>query len=126
MKTLAWVMAGSALGGGLRYWLSSLLRTGSAFPLGTWTVNVLGSFFIAVLLANEQLRQDPTLSARAFLVTGVLGGFTTYSEFNHETLTLFSEARLKVAGMYLSATLAGCLFAGLLGLLLGRAVFRSG
>ena len=88
-----WICAGGAVGTGVRYLLSgwTLLLLGTAFPWGTLAVNVLGSFLVSALmhvaLATKMI--PPTL--RLALTSGVLGGFTTYSTFNYETLEYLRE-----------------------------------
>jgi CrcB protein len=97
---------------------------GSAFPYGTLTVNVLGSFLIAVvsqLGANSDFL-SPT--ARIALASGLVGGFTTYSAFNLETLDLISTGSWKLASLNVTLTLASCLAAGLLGAAVTRAMLR--
>lgn len=123
MERLAWVCLGSALGGGLRYLTGQAASTllGVGFPYGTLFVNVAGSFCIGLVmhvgLASDAL--SPT--ARLFLTTGVMGGLTTYSTFNYETLGLLREGAVLVAVLNLVLTVVLCLGAGLLGLAAGRA-----
>jgi CrcB protein len=123
MERLAWVCLGSALGGGARYLISQLaLRLlGASFPFGTLCVNALGSFLIGFLMhiGLETTLISPT--ARLFLTTGVLGGLTTYSTFNYETLQLATEGDWHLAAGNLAATVVVCLAAGVLGLAAGRA-----
>jgi CrcB protein len=109
------VCLGGAIGSGARY-LVALATVGVAFPIGTLLVNVAGSFAIALvmeLLAPSDLRY--------FLATGVLGGFTTYSAFNQETLTMMRTGAGGSAALNVIATVAGCLAAGFLGVLAARA-----
>ena len=124
MDRLLWVCLGSALGGGARYLLSlSALRLlGSSFPYGTLVVNVLGSFLIGLVMhvALETTLVAPT--ARIFLTTGVLGGLTTYSTFNYETLGLAAEGDWHLAAANIAATVVACLAAGARGLASGRAL----
>jgi CrcB protein len=127
MDRLAWVCLGSALGGGARYLLSlaALRLLGPAFPYGTLAVNVLGSFLIGLVVhvGLETTLLSPT--ARIFLTTGCLGGLTTYSTFNYETLQLASEGDWQLAALNIAVTVAGCLAAGVLGLAAGRALVGS-
>ena len=122
MARFFWICLGGAVGTGARYLLSSwLLRmAGPGFPWGTLAVNVLGSFLLGLVM-QIPLGSDlfpPTL--RLALATGVLGGFTTYSTFNYETLRLFQQDAWATGALYLGATMAACLLAGLLGLASGR------
>ena len=127
MDRLAWVCLGSALGGGARYLLSlaALRLLGTSFPYGTLTVNVLGSFLIGLIMhvGLETALISPT--ARIFLTTGVLGGLTTYSTFNYETLQLATEGDWHLASGNIVATVLACLAAGTLGLAAGRALVGS-
>ncbi|HSK80725.1 MAG TPA: fluoride efflux transporter CrcB [Thermoanaerobaculia bacterium] len=127
MARFLWICLGGAIGTGARYLLSGwLLRiTGAAFPWGTLAVNVLGSFLLGLLM-QVSLTTDllpPTL--RLALATGVLGGFTTYSTFNYETLRFFQEDAWLLGLLNLGATVAACLIAGVLGLLCGRLLTGS-
>lgn len=117
------VFVGSGVGGALRFLLSGWLTARfGPFPYGTITVNVLGSFLIALIL---QLGAGPAAlnsEVRLALTTGVLGGFTTYSTFNAESLALFQRGAVLDGVLNVTVTVAGCLVAGVLGLWLGRIV----
>lgn len=122
MARFLWICLGGAIGTGARYLLSGwVLRvTGAGFPYGTLAVNVIGSFLLCLLmqigLSTDLL--PPTL--RVVLATGVLGGFTTYSAFNYETLRFLQEDAWLLAFVNLGAMLAACLLAGWLGFVAGR------
>jgi len=122
MDRLLWVCLGSALGGGARYLVAqgSAALLGAGFPYGTLAVNVGGSFLISLIMAVglQSTLIPPTL--RLFLTTGVMGGFTTYSTFNYETLEMLREGIWGLAGLNLALTVGLCLAAGLLGLAAGR------
>lgn len=122
MERFVWVCLGGAAGSGARYLLSlwTVERFGTRFPWGTLTVNVIGSFSIGALMqvsaASELL--SPTL--RIALVTGVLGGFTTYSAFNQETLARVQQGEWPSAVAYVAITLSLCLAAGWAGHVLAQ------
>jgi CrcB protein len=82
------VLAGAGLGGVARYaaglWISA--RYGTRFPLGTFVINVSGSFLIGLLMTLLTERFQPHPNWRLFLVVGVLGGYTTFSSFEYEAL----------------------------------------
>jgi CrcB protein len=124
VERLLWVTFGSAIGGALRYLTSQLALSvlGPSFPFGTLAVNLIGSFAIGVTmhvgLASNLL--SPTL--RLFLTTGVMGGFTTYSAFNYETLALLREGPFELGLLNVAVTVVGCLAAGIAGLALGRSL----
>lgn len=128
MERLAWVCLGSALGGGARYLLSeaALRLLGAAFPYGTLAVNLLGSYLVGLIMvvALETALIPPV--ARIFLTTGVMGGLTTYSTFNYETLRFASEGNWPLAALNIAATVASCLAAGFLGIVSGRALVGGG
>ena len=119
MHTL-WVGLGGAVGSIARYHVGRLVAARApAFPWGTLIVNVVGSFLMGVLLALA-LRGRVSEPVRLALGAGVLGGFTTYSSFNGETLALAQDGAYGKAGLYVAATLVGALVAGLIGWRLAR------
>jgi fluoride exporter len=127
MDRLLWVCLGSALGGGARYLLSEIAfrLLGTSFPYGTLAVNVLGSFLIGLVMHVGLETSVISPAARLFLTTGVLGGFTTYSTFNYETLRLAADGDWVLASSNVAATVLLCLAAGVLGLASGRALVNG-
>ncbi len=111
------VALGGAVGALARYgvavWLS--VPTGR-FPFATLAVNLAGSFAIG-LLGPALLRHD---AWRLLVVTGVLGGFTTFSAFSLETLALFQAGRTGAALIYVIGSVAGGVLCAALGFALGR------
>ncbi|HYU30840.1 MAG TPA: fluoride efflux transporter CrcB [Thermoanaerobaculia bacterium] len=122
MPRLLWICLGGAIGTGARYLLSGwLLRlAGPGFPVGTLAVNVLGSFLLGLIMQVSLTTEIIPPTLRLALTTGVMGGFTTYSTFNYETLTFFQEDAWLLGFANLGITVAACLLAGLLGLASGR------
>lgn len=120
------VCVGGAAGSGARYllsgWTFRLLGTG--FPWGTLVVNLLGSFLLGFLMQVSLSSESIGPAWRAGLAIGLLGGFTTYSTFNYETLEYLRERAWVIAGANVAATLGGCLVAGALGLVLARSIFE--
>jgi CrcB protein len=114
------VCGGGALGSGARYLVSTWAARalGADFPRGTLLVNATGSFILAFLFALPGSKLGPDL--RLFLGAGLMGGYTTYSSFNTETLALFDQGAVALAIANLALTVLGCLVAGLAGLALGR------
>ena len=125
MSRFLWICAAGAVGTGARYLISgwALALLGAGFPFGTLVVNVTGSFLIGLVmqvgLATPIL--SPTL--RMTLTTGFIGGFTTYSTFNFETIRLVQTGAWKLAIGNVVITLVTCFAAGLAGIGLGRALF---
>lgn len=117
MNRFLWICLGSAAGGGARYLVSgwALKVFGSAFPYGTLTVNIIGSFLLAGLMVAgvEAATLSPTVGLA--LTTGVLGGFTTYSTFNYETLRYLQDGAWGIAVANVAITVIACLVASLLG-----------
>jgi CrcB protein len=118
------VALGGAIGSVARYWVGAVAAQllGAGFPWGTLTVNVTGSFLIALIMHLALTGSAISLELRIFLTTGIMGGFTTYSSFNYETLALLNQRAYGLAGLNLAATVLGCLAAGVLGLAAGRAL----
>ena len=108
-QQLLLVMFGGALGAAGRFWLGDVLlrKLGDGIPWGTLTVNRAGSFAAGFLAIWLEGRGPATAYARAFLVVGLLGGFTTYSALMLESLLLARAQRDAVLLGYLMATLLG-------------------
>lgn len=129
METLL-VAAGSAVGGVLRFLVSGLVAraAGEVFPLGTLTVNVLGSFAIGLFLAltgpDGRLLVDPRL--RQAFTLGVCGGFTTFSSFSVQTLALLRDGAWALAALNVVASVGLCLLAVWAGWALGSWIDRPG
>jgi fluoride exporter len=91
MVNLLVVAMGGGLGAVARYLLTGgvqWLNRGSSFPFGTLTVNIVGCFTIGLLGYLAETRGLFTTEARLLLFTGILGGFTTFSTFSYETLSM--------------------------------------
>ncbi len=113
MNAALLVFLGGGLGSLARFGVGRLLHPGSieGFPWPTFTVNVLGSIALGAF-AGFAAQRDDLESARAFIAVGLLGGFTTYSTFNLDTLKLLEARGPAVAGGYALATVVVCLAAG--------------
>lgn len=122
MRTVLLVALGGALGSVLRHLLGAWVREGwtGAFPLWTLAINVLGSFAMGMVVALL----TPGSATFLFATAGLLGGFTTYSAFNQETLNLVESGAVATAMLYVGATLVGGLAAGFAGVHLGRILAR--
>ncbi|HEY6477656.1 MAG TPA: fluoride efflux transporter CrcB [Polyangia bacterium] len=118
------ICLGGAAGTGARYlfggWAQRAL--GAGFPYGTLIINAVGSFLLVIIMHLSLETGAISPDARAILGTGVMGGFTTYSTFNYETFRMLQQGSFGLGGLYLAATVVGCLGAGALGLVLARAI----
>lgn len=117
------ICLGGAIGTGARYlvsvWAAAVF--GASFPFGTVLVNAVGSF-LAALLMQLGLSEWISPTPRLVLVTGVMGGFTTYSAFNYETLALIEGGSLRIGVLYVAITITVCIAAGMAGLALARVI----
>ncbi len=106
------VMLGAALGAPSRWLLDQAIqsRHSGSFPWGTWTVNVLGSLALGLLLGLAQAGHAST-SLVALLGTGFCGGFTTFSTFSFETLRLVEEGSIGSAVVNVLASVAVAMLA---------------
>ncbi|MCP2042162.1 fluoride efflux transporter CrcB [Pontibacter sp. HSC-36F09] len=117
MKILLAIGAGSFIGGVGRYLLSQLIQTKNLtqFPVGTMVVNIVGCFLIGLVFGFAAKGNLPD-EWRLFLATGILGGFTTFSAFSLESITLLQNGQTGQAILYiLASVLLGLLatFAGM-------------
>lgn len=119
------VAMGAAVGALLRWRLSVWLNTGGAMPLGTLAANLIGGYFVGVCVAVFQALPQIDPLWRLALVTGLLGGLTTFSSFSAEVVLMLQSQRYGLALATAATHLLGSLvltFAGLktVALLLGR------
>jgi CrcB protein len=124
MINMVAVAVGAAVGANLRYLISlwAAQRLGVAFPYGTLIINVAGCLAIGVLLTIAFYRLTLSEPIRLLLVTGLLGGFTTFSSFGWETYALIVEGNWRAASLYI----VGSVVLGLLSVFLGAWVGRVG
>jgi len=114
---LAAVGGGAAVGAwarwGLSYWLNPRL---TQLPLGTLAANVLGGYLIGLALGWFASAPDLPPALRLLLVTGLLGGLTTFSTFSAENISLLEQGQWQAALLHIAAHLGGSLIATLAGL----------
>ena len=105
MKIILVIGIGSFIGGISRYLLSLFIQNKflSAFPFGTLGVNIMGCFLIGIIFGLTE-RGNFTMEWRLFLVTGFLGGFTTFSSFSNETVALLRDGQLLHAFTYVTSS----------------------
>ena len=109
---LVQVGMGGALGAISRMLISNYINRNFSltFPIGILTINILGSFIIGLIMGGMYLKVNSgDIKFLPFLITGFLGGFTTFSSFSLETLYLFQEGRVTQAISYVALTMIGCL-----------------
>jgi CrcB protein len=118
------VFLGGGIGATARYWMSGTVYkwAGAGFPYGTFVVNALGCFVIGFLMTAFEERFLVTPSLRIFLTIGILGGFTTFSTFSFETISMIQDAEFYRALENIGLTLCACLAGTYLGTLLGRII----
>jgi fluoride exporter len=121
MERLFWICLAGAVGTGSRYLIAlwAAQRLGSAFPYGTLIVNLAGCFLITAVM-HAALTLGWSANLRAALTIGFMGGLTTYSSFNYETMRLFEEGAPATAVVNLVLTVIGGFTAGWLGLVAAR------
>jgi CrcB protein len=122
MVRFLWICLGGAVGTGARYLLSgwAARRFGTAFPYGTLAVNVVGSFLIGAVMHSALTTSQLSPDARVVIVIGALGGFTTYSGFNYETLQYLRDGAWLFGVLNILVMVTACLAAGIAGLASAR------
>ena len=123
MKPIIMIFLGGGLGSVFRYgvgrWIGTLHT--NYFPFGTLAANILACLLLGLLVGLAEHKQLLSPSARLFWAAGFCGGFSTFSTFSHETLSLFQSGYSGATLLYIGMSLALCLGATLAGLYLGQA-----
>lgn len=121
MRIILAIGIGSFMGGIARYLLSQLIQNKflSTFPFGTLSVNIIGCLLIGVIFGLSE-RGNVTMIWRLFLVTGFLGGFTTFSSFSNETVGLIRDGQIWQAFAYIASSV----IIGLLATFVGIAIIK--
>ncbi len=121
MTSLIQVALGGAIGASCRYLtnVGAMRLLGSGFPFGTLIVNIVGSFLMGVLVVMFAERGGNQFAP--LLMTGILGGFTTFSAFSLDAVNLYQRGDLMLAAVYVLGTIA----VGLLALIAGLAIARG-
>ena len=125
MKAYLLVFLGAGIGGALRHGVNvgCARMCGTAFPWGTLTVNVVGSFLMGLIAAWLAFKAGEGWSQplRLFLTTGILGGFTTFSAFSLDAILIWERGQTGLAAAYIGASVA----LSIVGLLAGLALIRT-
>lgn len=124
MNSIFAVAVGGAIGSVLRYLFNiEVTKTlGSGFPWGILFVNVIGCFVMGVIAESLALRFSVSQEMRSFIMTGIMGGFTTFSAFALDTGVLIERDAFGLAGLYVAASVAGSILALFLGLYAVRTI----
>jgi fluoride exporter len=124
MERLLLVCLAGGIGSGIRYLFVTWTQRafGESFPWGVLGVNLVGSFLIALVSVLAVTKAEITPAMRVTLTAGFLGGLTTYSSFNQDTLSMLDRKLYGTVAVYMLATLVLCLVAGVLGTKLGRRI----
>lgn len=117
-KTLFFIAIGGALGSILRYSVTLLVNKfwSDNFPLATFVTNCLGCFMIGFFIGFLERNNITNLNIKWFLITGLCGGFTTFSAFGFENVTLFNNNNSSIAFLYIGLSVITGLFAVWFGL----------
>lgn len=123
LRTILIVGTGGFIGSVMRYLLQVFLEKGmtNTFPWGTFVANITGSFIIGIVYALAEKGNLMNAEWRLFLAVGVCGGFTTFSSFAYNNLTMLKENSLG----QLFFNIGGSLFFGILAVYLGIVLVRS-
>ena len=124
MAAVLWVGLGGFVGANARYLLSGWVasRFGATFPYGTYVINVTGSFVLGFFLAFAEDRAWVAPSLRLLFAVGFVGGYTTFSTFEYESIRLLQQRELLIAGLYLIGSVLTGGIAVVLGMALGSSL----
>jgi CrcB protein len=122
MALTLWIALGGAIGVVLRHVMNIGVAkvAGSDFPWHTMLINISGSFVMGLLIALMALRWNVTNEVRAFLTTGILGGYTTFSAFSFDFAVLVERKAYALAGAYALGSVVLSLAAIIAGMALAR------
>ena len=116
MINFFWVALGGALGASLRFISSSFFNLFYPnLPIGTFFINVLGSFIVGLLINTLEMRSYSEIFIKYFLIIGVLGSYTTFSAFSYEVIELYNNKKLLLSIIYILASVFSCIVAAYAG-----------
>jgi len=111
-----WVAPGGALGASLRFISSSFFNLFYPnLPIGTFFINVLGSFIVGLLINTLEMRNYSEIFIKYFLIIGVLGSYTTFSAFSYEVIELYNNKKFLLSIIYILASVFSCIVAAYAG-----------
>lgn len=113
---IIFIAIGGALGSSLRFFFTSLFKLFfSNFPIGTFFVNIIGSFFIGYLINLLITNESSEILIKYFLIIGVLGSFTTFSAFSIEVIYFIKDEKVLLALLYILSSVILSILAAYLG-----------
>ena len=116
MINFFWVAAGGALGASLRFISSSFFNLFYPnLPIGTFFINVLGSFIVGLLINTLEMRNYSEIFIKYFLIIGVLSSYTTFSAFSYEVIELYNNKKFLLSIIYILASVFSCIVAAYAG-----------
>ena len=126
-RLLLAVALGSGVGGVARVVLGNAVqaRAAGAFQLGTFVVNVTGSLALGFLMRYTMASPTMSTEMRVMLTTGFCGGYTTFSTFSYETLTLIEAGDYRRASLYAAASVVLAIIATLVGVWIAGEMLRT-
>ncbi|MFZ0309764.1 MAG: fluoride efflux transporter CrcB [Candidatus Sulfotelmatobacter sp.] len=115
---------GGGLGSILRFWLGSYIgsKMGTRFPYGTFVINITGSFLIGLVFALLTARTHWSANWRYLIPIGFIGGYTTFSSFEYETLRTIQDGQVGIGLLYVATSVVFGLVAVWGGMIAGRAI----
>jgi fluoride exporter len=121
------VFVGAGIGGMLRHGVNmiALKLPGADYSLGTVAINIVGSFVMGLVVGTFLLKTDLPFALRLFLATGVLGGFTTFSAFSLDAVSIYQRGEVVMAGLYVIGSVVLSIAGLWAGLSLVRATLAS-
>jgi CrcB protein len=122
MKELIYVFIGGGLGSLVRFILGKWVNAfhHSSFPFGTFTINVIACFVLGFMIGLADQKQLLSPATRLFWAVGFCGGFSTFSAFSSETLTLFQQGQNSTMLLYVLLSIVVCVSATFGGLLVAE------
>jgi fluoride exporter len=125
MRMLVLATVGGGIGAGARYLVQvAMIRwLGAGFPWWTFAINIVGSFLMGLVAALIVMKFDNSPDVRAFLATGILGGFTTFSAFSLDVANLVEQKQGLAAAFYIAGSVGFSILALYAGLALAKALW---
>lgn len=120
MKGYLWIGIAGAMGALLRTGIGELLPYENGFPIATFSVNMIGTFLLCLLVAGVVRKISAAKHVQDAITTGFLGSFTTFSALSMETVLLFETGQPIMGVLYVGLSIIGGIAAGMLGFHLGQ------